>query len=110
MKEHSDKANHERADAESGHRFSRRRFLQVSVTGAAIAGATGLSACMSAPPAPTTRVAGTTPKAVAAYQDFPNQDRRCAGCTHFLQPNACEIVAGEISPNGWCRFHEPVPV
>jgi hypothetical protein len=54
------------------------------------------------------RPAGTTPKAVALYRDAPNQGRRCAGCTHFIEPNACEIVAGEISPNGWCRFHEPI--
>jgi hypothetical protein len=90
-----------------GRPLSRRKFLRVSITGAAIAGAGGLSACMPAPPA--MQVAGTTPKAVALYQDFPNQGRRCAGCTHFLEPNACEIVEGEISPDGWCRFHEPLP-
>jgi hypothetical protein len=87
--------------------LSRRRFLKVSMSGAALAGAGGLPACMSSP---TARTPGTTPKTVALYQDVPNQGRRCAGCTHFIEPNACEIVAGEISPNGWCRYHEPLPV
>jgi hypothetical protein len=74
------------------------------MTGAAIAGAGGLASCMTGQP--SARGAGTTPKPLALYQDTPNQGRRCAGCTHFLQPNACDIVAGEISPNGWCRFYE----
>jgi hypothetical protein len=53
--------------------------------------------------------AGKTTKALALYQNTPNRGERCAGCTHFLKPNGCEIVAGAISPNGWCRFHEPLP-
>jgi hypothetical protein len=88
--------------------ISRRRLLKVSMTGAAVAGAGGFSACM--PRMTDGRTPGTTAKPVALYQDSPNQGRRCAGCTHFIEPNACEIVAGEISPNGWCRFHEPLPV
>jgi hypothetical protein len=87
--------------------LSRRRFLRASIAGAAIAGAGGIAGCMTSPPA--ARDAGTTPKSVANYQNAPNDGRRCAGCTHFLEPNACEIVAGEISPDGWCRFHEPRP-
>jgi hypothetical protein len=86
--------------------ISRRRFLEVSVTSAAVVGAAGLSACV---PSPTARTPGTEPKTVALYQDFPNQGRRCAGCAHFIEPNACEIVAGEISPNGWCRHYEARP-
>lgn len=86
--------------------LSRRNFL--SGAGAAVAGAVGLTSCMTSPRmTPVARAAGTTPKREAAYQNPPNRGRRCAGCTHFLEPNACEIVAGEISPNGWCRFHEP---
>lgn len=27
--------------------------------------------------------------------------------SNFAEPNACEIVAGEISPNGWCRSTNP---
>jgi secreted PhoX family phosphatase len=97
-----DDVNH--GSAASSRVLSRRNFLKVSVTGAAIASAGGLSGCMSRPMA-----AGKTTKALALYQETPNRGERCAGCTHFEKPNGCEIVAGEISPNGWCRFHEPLP-
>ena len=95
------------AQGGSSQTVSRRNFLKVTMSGAAIAGATGLASCMTNEP--TVRGAGTTSKSVARYQDSPNKGRRCGGCTHFLEPNACEIVAGEISPHGWCRFHEPRP-
>ncbi|MDO3434540.1 twin-arginine translocation signal domain-containing protein [Rhizobium sp. CBN3] len=89
-------------------KLSRRKLLKVSLAGA-IAASTGvLASCMTSPSSPAARV-GTTPKREARYQDSPNRGRRCGGCTHFMEPNACEIVAGEISPNGWCRFHQPKP-
>jgi hypothetical protein len=106
MKEIEDETNKASARSAASQTLSRRRFLEVSMTGAALAGAAGLSACASAP---EMRTAGTTSKVAALYQNSPNQGRRCAGCTHFIEPNACEIVAGEISPDGWCRFHEPRP-
>jgi hypothetical protein len=28
---------------------------------------------------------------------------RCALCSHFQAPIACEIVTGKISPRGWCK-------
>ena len=37
------------------------------------------------------------------YQDKPGPgSKKCAGCRFFRKPNACSIVAGKISPNGWC--------
>jgi len=107
MKKAHDEAQ-ESANAGSSPGLSRRRFLKASVTSAAIVGVGGLSGCMYSPT--VMQAAGTTPKSAARYRDSPNRGRRCAGCTHFLKPNRCEIVAGEISPNGWCRFHTPVPV
>ena len=78
--------------------LSRRSFLKVSAGGAAVLGAGSLSGCMHA--------AGMRSKASARYQDFPNANgERCGGCTHFQRPNRCEIVEGDISPEGWCRFH-----
>jgi hypothetical protein len=39
------------------------------------------------------------------YQETPKDGEHCADCVHFLPPHACEGVAGDISPNGWCiRF------
>jgi High potential iron-sulfur protein len=39
----------------------------------------------------------------AEYQDSPKDIRMCATCTLFEPPNACKLVEGEISPNGWCK-------
>jgi hypothetical protein len=39
----------------------------------------------------------------AKYQDMPSGQQRCAGCVHFEAPNACSVVEGTISPNGWCK-------
>ena len=37
------------------------------------------------------------------YQDKPGPNgQKCAGCRFFRKPNACTIVHGKISPNGWC--------
>jgi High potential iron-sulfur protein len=37
------------------------------------------------------------------YQDKPGpKGQKCAGCRFFRKPNACTIVDGKISPNGWC--------
>jgi hypothetical protein len=93
------KAHDEPLSSEGAVNLSRRKFLNVSVTGAAIAGAAALSGCMHG------AAAGNVSKASAHYQDFPHEGRNCAGCTHFRKPDGCEIVAGTISPDGWCRFH-----
>lgn len=102
-----DRADVKRGSERTDRKLSRRRFLKVSMIGAAVGGSGALSACMYTPAG--TKTVGTEPKSVALYQDSPNDGRRCAGCTHFWEPNACEIVAGEISPDGWCRHHEPKP-
>jgi hypothetical protein len=102
-----DRAEFRRGTERIEQKLSRRMFLKGSIIGGtAVGGAGALSACMYKPAGSK---AGTTPKLVALYQDSPNKGRNCAGCTHFLEPNACEIVAGEVSPDGWCRFHEPKP-
>lgn len=40
----------------------------------------------------------------AGYQSQPNDNHRCSECSHFAPPNACKLVDGDISPNGWCRL------
>jgi hypothetical protein len=45
-----------------------------------------------------------TPQKVAKYQDHPNKDQHCALCRYFQPPHSCQLVAGTISPNGWCSF------
>ena len=46
-------------------------------------------------------------QSVVMYQDHPKGDQKCSICAHFLPPNACQIVAGDISPNGWCGVFIP---
>jgi hypothetical protein len=41
-------------------------------------------------------------QASVQYQDQPKGDQQCSGCIHFVGPNACRAVEGEISPEGWC--------
>jgi uncharacterized protein YpuA (DUF1002 family) len=39
----------------------------------------------------------------AEYQDTPSGIYSCAMCTLFEKPNACKVVEGEISTDGWCK-------
>jgi len=40
-----------------------------------------------------------------AYQDKPKGTQRCDGCSLFQAPNACKVVDGAISPQGWCSLY-----
>lgn len=73
--------------------LSRRTFLGQCLTGAAVAG--------SAVPA---QALNRMSKAASNYQNHPNGNQRCGGCRYFQPPNACEIVPGNISPRGWCKW------
>ena len=42
----------------------------------------------------------------AEYQEQPKNGLTCAACSLFRPPRSCEVVAGDISPNGWCRFFD----
>jgi hypothetical protein len=55
--------------------------------------------------------AGTMPPSNVKYQTHPNAaGQHCAKCNYFLPgasptaPGKCKIVAGAISPNGWCTM------
>ncbi|HET7848664.1 MAG TPA: high-potential iron-sulfur protein [Pseudolabrys sp.] len=43
-------------------------------------------------------------KKTAKYQDHPNNGQHCAICRFFRPPKSCQLVEGDISPNGWCSF------
>ena len=56
--------------------------------------------------------AGKTPKATAQYQDHPKNGQHCSQCRFFIPGKGggagqCQLVAGSISPNGWCVFFNP---
>jgi hypothetical protein len=44
----------------------------------------------------------------AQYRDTPNGIYSCGMCTLFEAPNACKVVEGEISKDGWCKAFAPV--
>jgi hypothetical protein len=45
-------------------------------------------------------------QAEAQYQDRPKNGLTCAACSLFRKPRSCEVVEGDISPNGWCKFFD----
>lgn len=53
------------------------------------------------------------PKAAMKYQDHPNGKNDCTKCMQFIpgkSPTAdgtCKVVAGSISPHGWCVAFTP---
>ena len=59
------------------------------------------------------QAAGTVPKANAKYQDHPKGAQQCGKCNYFLPAASatalgqCKLVAGPISPNGWCQLFAP---
>jgi High potential iron-sulfur protein len=40
----------------------------------------------------------------AEYQPTPKDGHACVDCQYFQPPEACKLVKGKISPNGWCSF------
>ena len=73
-----------------------------------------LAALCGAAPAAVGRAAPVGPamaqrqlsQAEAEYRDRPRSGFSCAACALFRPPRACVVVAGDISPNGWCRFFD----
>lgn len=82
------------------HKMTRKEALQGLIVMPALAGLLA---------------AGTTAIAEAKgsqkqfkYQDKPNAGKQCSGCTLFIPGKTasangqCKVVAGSISPKGWC--------
>jgi hypothetical protein len=78
---------------------SRRRLLRGA--GAAMGGAALLAATTLTPQRAD---AGNMTQQAAGYQPTPKDGKRCDGCSLFQAPSGCKLVAGTISPAGWCRF------
>ena len=41
-------------------------------------------------------------KEAMKYQDKPNGDQKCSNCLQFEPPKSCKVVAGDVSPDGYC--------
>ena len=76
---------------------SRRRFLATSLVGVTSIGLFGS----------TSAEAAKATKQQAHYRDSPHGPQQCSKCRYFLQPDSCKLVAGTISPHGWCKFFLP---
>jgi uncharacterized protein (DUF2342 family) len=82
--------------------ISRRNLFRgalVVAGGAAVLGA-GLGATTAA-------AQGKIAQKVVNYQTTPKLGAKCDGCLQWVAPNACKVVAGEISPSGWCTIYAP---
>lgn len=70
-----------------------------------VAVAVGSAAVLAAAAAiPQRAEAGAMTKQAAGYKDTPKGDQRCDNCAQFKAPSSCNLVAGDISPAGWCRL------
>src|SRR5271166_3479112 len=48
-------------------------------------------------------------QSVVGYQSTPHEGQACENCLQFQPPNACKVVAGVISPAGWCKVYVKKP-
>lgn len=84
---------------------ARRALLRHLAIGAAAAASLPL---LVRPPPARAATAGTASKSALQYRDTPQGSSACVNCANFLPgesadvPGRCTIVAGEISPQGWC--------
>jgi len=90
------------------HNPTRRRLLLSAGAATATATALALSPCRASAYAAMS-------KAEVGYQDVPKNGQVCAACVYFLFGPAtasgpgshCQMVAGTISPAGWCQVWAP---
>jgi hypothetical protein len=47
---------------------------------------------------------GNIPKDLAGYMDKSNYNDYCARCINFEPPDGCDVLIGEVSPQGWCKY------
>lgn len=72
------------------------------ITRLAIAGAAGVVGASLAPR--RAAAAAKLPPNEIGYQASPKGNSRCELCVNWQAPNACKVVSGSISPNGWCSL------
>ncbi len=65
--------------------------------------ATGLGVLAGAPVA--AQVQTKSPQQAAGYQNHPNGNQSCGNCQQFQPPSSCKVVAGRVSPSGWCKIY-----
>jgi hypothetical protein len=88
------------ADRDRG-KVSRRSALQAAIGLAAI-GAADRALGQQQP-------AQKIDQKAVMYQPTPKNGQVCAKCVQFEPPNACKVVAGTVSPAGWCMLFSAKP-
>ncbi len=71
-----------------------------ALIGGLVLGASALAVRALADDAPRKKAS----KVEAHYQDKPQGIQSCSLCSLFAAPNACKIVEGKVSPDGWCQL------
>lgn len=82
------------------NRTSRRDLMR---TGMMIVAGTASVAVASTARAQDEKIA----QELVQYQDQPKDGQKCNMCAQWVEPNACKIVAGKISPDGYCVAYAP---
>lgn len=77
--------------------LSRRVLLRAGVAGSVAALATAM-------PSRYGRGEAKLPQNQVSYQSSPKNGKHCQACVNYEGNNSCRVVAGEISPDGWCRL------
>ncbi|MBV1705986.1 MAG: high-potential iron-sulfur protein [Hyphomicrobiales bacterium] len=78
--------------------ISRRKLLMtaaIAVPGAALAGLGARAAQVS--------------QVSVKYQTSAKDGHSCSNCKLFAPPSSCKIVAGTVSPGGWCELWNDRP-
>jgi hypothetical protein len=78
-----------------GQRKSSRRKVLISLISSAPLAALSFAGA---------NAAAKVAQKAAQYQPTPKGGQACAGCNSFISPSQCKLVAGEISPSGWCHL------
>ena len=88
---------------EEQRKVTRRRFFRgaAAVAGAALAG--------TVIPIRVAEAQQKASKQSMKYQDHPNNGQECSTCMQFEAPKSCKVVAGDISPKGWCIAYTKKP-
>lgn len=75
------------------HNINRRKLILAAVAAAPVV-------VLAALPAEAAKVS----QASVGYVAHPNAGHACGGCKLYEAPTACKLVAGKISPAGWCQL------
>lgn len=88
--------SHSLVDAEeSPKQIGRRKFLERAAVLMVAAGA-------AAGGVNNARAADKAAKSDVSYQDSPKDGASCANCKLYNGDGTCQVVEGDISPDGWC--------